>query len=162
VISPELEAKWDERIEQMETSSDAQMAGVADCLKDIATSWIESENGTDEEFIEFMKVCAGEMVEAAQEMIRDLDAILTSNPADIAPAVKPEATAIFDVSDCTITVNGQQWQMNRELLRQQAAAVGRIIEDARKFPTLGSVKAADMTLLEGVWEALHRLLDVME
>ena len=160
MISPELEAKWDERIAQMETSSDAQMAGVADCLKDIATSWMESEpDGTDADFIEFMIVCSEEMELAAQGMIADLRDMLTGgNPAKEAPKEFQEPVGPID----TVAVNGISFHCNRELLRQQAAAVGRIIEDAKKFPTLGSVKEADLPLMEGVWEMLHRILDAAE
>jgi hypothetical protein len=53
---------FDAMIHDMESSGDSQAMGVAECLSDIATGFDhDGEPTTEDDFLEFMGVCAGEI-----------------------------------------------------------------------------------------------------
>lgn len=57
----------------------------------------------------------------------------------------------------TLVINTTPLSVNRALLTKQAAALGRVLGPPTRIPS-----TRDATLLEGVWNLLHSLLDANE
>lgn len=58
-----------------------------------------------------------------------------------------------------LLINGATLPIDTDLLRRQAAVVGRMISKLAGERLAGCKNSEEIELLEGTWEFLHRILD---